>query len=333
MNVAVDFRITYNNDKALRMFTREFWQDMAIARPGHQFLFLVNENQVLPQPAGNVQIRRLKKLNIGWIDQMRLKNTLAAWPAERLVTLHQAGFTISHLQTGQNKNGLEENKKQVLIAGSYGSGTSTAGSTTITPALREVITSLTWTETESIKTQYTGGRSFFLFTGDIAGQNQLIELLKAFSAFKKWQQSNMQLVIAGSSTAWTRVLEEKIITYKYKQDIVLLKNISNAEIAKLVAACYAIVYPSATDVFPFALLWGLQSNKAVIATANAVNRQVTEAALWVEPGDTAEGFAKAMILLFKDEQQQQLLVQQAREQWGGYNRRQMLAAAWRCIEQ
>lgn len=333
MNVAVDFRITYNNDKALRMFTSEFWQDMAIARPGHQFLFLVNENRVLQQPAGNVQVRRLKKMNIGWIDQARLKNVLVAWQAEIVVTLQDTGFIIGHLHTGGNKNELVQNKKQVLIAGSYGHGISLAGSTTITPALREVITSLTWTETESIKTQYTGGRSFFLFAGDIAEQHQLIELLKAFSAFKKWQQSNMQLVIAGNSTAWTSVLEEKIVTYKYRQDIVLLKNIGNAEIAKLVAACYAIVYPSATGVFPFALLWGLQSNKAVIATANAVNRQVTDAAAWVEPGHTAEGFAKAMILLFKDEQQQQLLVQRAREQWGGYNRRQMLSAAWQCIEQ
>jgi len=315
------------------MFTRVFWQEMAISQPDHHFLFLVNENRMPQPPAENIQVRRLKKMNIGWIDQIRLKNTLVAWPAERLVTLRDAGFTVDHLQTGENKNGLMQHKKQVLITGSTGSDISLAGSTTITPALREVITSLTWAETESIKTQYTGGRSFFLFTGDIAEQHQLIELLKAFSAFKKWQQSNMQLVIAGSSTAWTPVLEEKIMTYKYKQDIVLLKNISNEEIAKLVAACYAIVCPCATVVFPFALLWGVQSNKAVIATDNAVNRQLTNDAAWVQPGHTEEGFAKAMILLFKDEQQQQLLVQQASEQWGNYNHRQMLEAAWQCIEQ
>ena len=332
MNIAVDFRITYNNYKALRVFTRGFWQEMAISQPDHHFLFLTDESSMMQPSTGNVQLRRLKKMNIKWIDQMRLKKILAEWPAERLVTLQDAGFIVEHLQPGGNKNGLTQSKKQVLITGSPGSDISLAGSTTITPALRGVITSLTWAETESIKTQYTGGRSFFLFTGDIAEQHQLIELLKAFSAFKKWQQSNMQLVIAGSSTAWTPVLEEKIMTYKYKQDIVLLKNISNEEIAKLVAVCYAIVCPCATVVFPFALLWGVQSNKAVIATDNTVNRQLTDAAAWVQSDHTEEGFAKAMILLFKDEQQQQLLVQQAREQWGSYNHRQMLEAAWRCIE-
>src|SRR5450755_4519234 len=74
---------------------------------------------------------------------------------------------------------------------------------TIKPACRTVITSLPWAETESIKTQYTGGRSFFLFIGNIGEQHHLVELLKAFSSFKKWQQSNMQLVIAGYTTAFT----------------------------------------------------------------------------------------------------------------------------------
>jgi hypothetical protein len=75
----------------------------------------------------------------------------------------------------------------------------------------------------------------------------------------------------------------------------------------------------------------VQSNKAVIATDTAVNRQLTNAAAWVEPGNTVEGFAKAMILLYKDEQQQQLLVQQTKEQATQFNRQEMIAAAWRCI--
>lgn len=143
----------------------------------------------------------------------------------------------------------------------------------------------------------------------------------------------MQLVIAGSTASWTEVFEEKLLSYKYKEDIVLLKNTSNTEIAKLVAASYAMVYPVAGPAFPLALLWAIQGNKAMIATDNEMNRQFTNAAAWVEHNTTAEGFAKAMILLYKDENQQQLLIQQTKEQSKEFDRQQMLAAAWQCIEQ
>ncbi len=149
--------------------------------------------------------------------------------------------------------------------------------------------------------------------------------------FKKWQQSNMQLVIAGRTTGWTEVLEEKLLTYKYREDVAVLENIKNEETAKLVAASYALVYPVSGNVFPLAMLWAVQSNKAIIATDTIVNRQLTNAAAWVEPGNTVEGFAKAMILLYKDEQQQQLLVQQTKEQAMQFNRQQMIEAVWLSI--
>ena len=138
----------------------------------------------------------------------------------------------------------------------------------------------------------------------------------------------MQLVIAGRSTGWTAILDEKLASYKYRQDVTVLKNISNAEIAKLTAACYALVYPVPPNVFPLALLWAIESNKAVIATGNTTTRAFTSAAAWAEENDTEDGFAKAMILLYKDEAKQQQLVQQTREAAARYNRRQMLATAW-----
>ena len=143
----------------------------------------------------------------------------------------------------------------------------------------------------------------------------------------------MQLLIAGSTTKWTEVLEEKLRNYKYRDDVVLLKNAGTALTAKLVAACYAMVYPSAENIFPLAMLWALQSNKAIIASGTLINRQISNAAEWVEPGQTAEGFAKAMMSLYKDEAQQLLLVQQTKEAAVLFNRQIMLDTVWQCIEQ
>jgi glycosyltransferase involved in cell wall biosynthesis len=321
------------------MFTGEFWQDMALLQTGHDFIFITSKKMTPKQPVKNVHTQRLKKTHFQWIDQKRLGKMLTEWQADRLITIQETGFSISnHFIKKNDKKPAAQPGRQVLFATGKSAqqpaqNTSLQAVTVIPPALREAITSLSWAETESIKTQYTGGRSFFLFTGDISEHHRLIELLKAFSLFKKWQLSNMQLVIAGSATKWTDVFEEKLSSYKYKQDVVLLKNISNTEMPKLAAACYALVYPVAENVFPLALLRAVQSNKAIIATDNQMNRQITGAAAWVDNNNTAEGFAKEMILLYKDENQQQLLVQQTKEEAKQFNRQQMLATAWQCIEQ
>jgi glycosyltransferase involved in cell wall biosynthesis len=128
------------------------------------------------------------------------------------------------------------------------------------------------------------------------------------------------------------VLEEKLMTYKYKADVVILKNAASTEMAKLLAACYAVLYPVTENIFPLALLWAVQSDKAIIASDMYSNRQITQVAEWVDKNNTAEGFAKAMILLYKDEKHQQLLVQQTLESAKQFNRGQMLTEVWQCVE-
>jgi len=334
MKIAIDARITYNSDALLRRFTIAFWEDVAISQAGQEFIIIGRWKKTSGMPA-NVEIHLLKKGVFKWLEQQKLNRLLDSWKADRLVTLQETGFSVQRLRQGAIQTSPAVENKQVLFTGSLQNKAADAGKSIIAlqPALPEIMTDPSWAETESIKTQYTGGRSFFLFTGNIEAQQHLVELLKAFSVFKKWQQSNMQLVIAGSSNKWTEILEEKLLTYKYKADVVLVKNPVDKETARLVAASYALLYPAAGNVFPLAMLWAVQGHKAVIATSSPQNRQITGAAVWVEPADTTDGFAKAMIQLYKDENQLQLLVQQTKEQSKQFNRQQMIADAWQCIEQ
>lgn len=333
MKIIIDCRITYNSDAALSIFTMECWQDMAVLKPADEFIFITAKDQVPVQPAGNVHVRELKKTNIPWLDRRRLNNHLKKWEADRFITLHETGFCLYHFQKGNRKvTGMPAHR--ILFAANVTEQPQSAAMLqVIQPACRTIIvSSLSWTEATDIRTQYTGGRSFFLFTGNISEQHQLVDLLKAFSAFKKWQQSNMQLVIAGYATAWTREFEEKLLTYRYRADVLLIKNATSTDMAKLAAACYAMVYPATANIFPLALLLAVQSNKAVIASDTYTNRQMIPAAEWVDKNNTAAGFAKAMILLYKDEQHQQSLVQQTIAPSAQFNRQQMLSELWQCIE-
>jgi hypothetical protein len=170
-----------------------------------------------------------------------------------------------------------------------------------------------WAEEQSVKTQYSGGKDYFIFTGDIAESARLMDLLKAFSVFKKWQQSNMLLLIAGYTTSYTPLLEKQLSTYKYKNDVVIIKNPSFGEQEKLIATAYAFVYPASSNNWPQPLALATIQQLAIISSDMLEHRCVTDTAIWVNNQDIINGFSAAMQLLYKDENQKQALVKRIKE--------------------
>jgi len=336
MKIAINLINTYNNDPALSVFTSECWQDIAALKPDHRFVFLKGHKDPFFSAGKNVDLRVIRQVGPGWYDRWKLHQTLRRLQVSRVINILQTGFRIRHLLHNKNEKAAGKTDQLVLFENNgveYLQKNKIAPVITLVkPACRSGAAELSWAAAESIKTQFTGGRSFFLFAGNIAAQHQLVELLKAFSIFKKWQQSNMQLVVAGYSTDWTETLEEKLRQYKFRADIILLKNPSAETAEQLMAACYAVVLPLTANVFCPSLPLAVQSGKALIVSDQAVNRAIIASAEWVDKNNTAEGFAKAMILLYKNEKHLQWLQQQSREAAMQLSRRQMLSAVWDCIE-
>lgn len=298
----------------------ELWLSLAEIDPAQQFIFIsgrsLGENTTLP---ANVSARKIKTSGIGWWDRQQLLRLIKELQAGIYVAVNQYSWNIKN--AGAKNRGSRFFKQpgaklffsETHRLAAEAQQPSSPETYIIQPAAHHVVSDLSWTETESIKTQYSGGRDFFLFTGDIDEQHYLIELLKAFSVFKKWQQSNMQLVIGGHDTAWTDSFEEKLSTYKYRNDVVLLRDLSDEAAARLMAASYAVVYPSGGDRLPLPLINAAASGIAMIASDTAINREATPAASWIDNNNMEEGFAQAMINLYKDESQKQEIVRQIRE--------------------
>lgn len=172
-------------------------------------------------------------------------------------------------------------------------------------------TRATWGRKESIKVQYSGGNDYFLFAGDLDSRHQLLELLKAFSQFKQRQQSGMRLYFAGKDTKWTSTFETLVDSYKYRSDVIIMRNPSADDMKELMAAAYALVYPALDDCLPFYVLQAMSAGLPVIASDLPVLRQWAADAIIQVPGPVAEGFSKAMQQLFKDESGRDLLIEKA----------------------
>ena len=71
-------------------------------------------------------------------------------------------------------------------------------------------------EKEEIKRKYVRGKEYFLAELADAVDEDVINLLKAFSLFKKRQQSNMQLILTGEINGLAGVIRQRLETYKYR---------------------------------------------------------------------------------------------------------------------
>jgi glycosyltransferase involved in cell wall biosynthesis len=167
---------------------------------------------------------------------------------------------------------------------------------------------LRWTDKEMSKVDFAAGVEYFAFAGDLHERYNLLGLLKAFALFKKWQQSNMQLVIAGSKTPWTAEFTEKLSSFRYRKDVNLLINPSKEKIQKIIGGAYAFVYPATYDHFPINILHSMQAAIPVISTSFPVCQEwCGDAILYPDTNDPAD-LAKSMQLLYKDERYRSELI-------------------------
>lgn len=172
------------------------------------------------------------------------------------------------------------------------------------------------------------GKEYFLFAGNDNFPNNLINLLKAFSFFKKRQKSNMLLLIACKPG---EQFIKGLKTFKYRNEVKLLENISAHELARLNAAAYAMVYPVLYDDCALHPLQAMRSAVPLIVSNTAALPDICgKAALYIDPADH-EDIADKMMLAFKDEDKLKQMVNAGIAQSGLYNRDKTIDLLWQAI--
>jgi glycosyltransferase involved in cell wall biosynthesis len=178
--------------------------------------------------------------------------------------------------------------------------------TVIHPGVDDIFKPLDWEEQEIIKEKYTEGKAYFLCNGN----SNLINLLKAFTFFKKRQKSNMMLLIAGKTD---ESFKKELKTYKLRNEVKLLEDLDKGGLAKITASAYAMVYPVLYDDIGLPALQALQCHVPVVMSdAGGLPSVFGEAALYVNP-ENYEDIAQKMMLVFKDEGKASELVKAGNE--------------------
>ncbi len=177
----------------------------------------------------------------------------------------------------------------------------------ISPGVEEGFKPFSFEEKQAVKEQYTEGKEYFIHTGTIHEESNIVLLLKAFSFFKKRQKSSMKMVLAGNVADTYKNFPDKLNAYKYKEDVLLLENLPETELQKLTASAFALLSANTEHTMGLQLLNAMKSGTPVISLSSAFIKEITSENALYSATAGHESIADKMMLLYKDETLQQQL--------------------------
>lgn len=173
---------------------------------------------------------------------------------------------------------------------------------------------LDYEERKLIKEKYADGNEYFIYRGIISPQQNLLNLLKAFSFFKKRQKSNMQLLIMGSKGIQYKEFIESLRLYRFNKEVRVLPDLDNEETWKITASAYSMISVPLYETLSVLSLESMGCDIPVIASSSGIFPEICgEAALYANP-ENIKDIAEKMMLIFKDEQMRKDLIEKGRVQ-------------------
>jgi len=193
---------------------------------------------------------------------------------------------------------------------------------------------MSWDARAAFREAFTNGQEYFLYVGSVHPRKNLIGLLRAFSIFKKRQQSNMLLLLAGRMAWKNQAFEQALSNFRYRHDVRVLGYVPNEQMPALVGSAYALVYPSLWEGFGIPVLEAMQAGVPVLCSDNSSLPEVAgEAGLYFDPM-LPEEMGDRLLRIYRDEGLRTKMVRQGLERarqfsWESSVRRlrEVLAAA------
>ena len=157
-----------------------------------------------------------------------------------------------------------------------------------------------WVALADAKNSLTDGANYFLAFQPLGA---FVDMLKEFSIFKKWQQTNMVLVFIFENEKEVAQAETLLAGYKFKESI-LIKSISNMELI-WIAATYVILFNNIcfdkTSLIEMAIEYDIP-----LLFNNAENQNESLPTAWQQAGEQFSfeeigGLSNHFKLYYKDE--------------------------------
>ena len=349
MNIAVCFLVSFHSELSEKQrFIVETFFLLIKQHPEHifyiitdkssaeQFSVYPNTQTIIVKPVSNILF--LKRI---WWD-MKLPSVLKKLKADLFISFHDAcSSTVSipqcmFIQDTEKAKKVHIKKARLLLATDNLTkkeliekyGVQEQKIAVVYPSANKMFGQINEEEKSTIKNKYSEGKEFFLFNSIFSRREDLIDLLKSFSHFKKRQRSNFKLLL---TTPINTFFEKSLAGYKYRDDVKFVDINDMKELALITASAYAVVLPFNTNDNMIAALNAMRSGVPVIAVKNAVVNEVAEdAVLYAETG-APKDIGEKMMQVYTDESFRFKLIEKGKQVTTIYTGEKSAEVLWQSI--
>jgi len=164
-----------------------------------------------------------------------------------------------------------------------------------------------------IHEKFTAGREYFFYSGHVGPDGTWEKALQAFSAFRKWQQSHLQLVMGGSvQPSYQTIFEEKLDAYKHKHEIIRADHLTEKEKEQLAAAAFACLVAGQTFEDRLQTLHAFRSGVPVIGEKHPLMEELAGGAMLYAEWNKSNSLSQQLINLYKDERLYNQLIEKGK---------------------
>ena len=169
-------------------------------------------------------------------------------------------------------------------------------------------------EKQKVRDNYAEGKPYFFYIGSIHPRKNVHRLIRAFSEFKKNEQSGLKLIIAGRFAWEPGEVKKSFDQSNCKSDIHFLGYVDDKELPKLMAGSLACTYVSLFEGFGIPILQAMHCEVPIITSNISSMPEVAgKAAILIDPFSIQE-IANAMRQIFEDEHLSNRLIEEGRIQ-------------------
>lgn len=193
-------------------------------------------------------------------------------------------------------------------------------------------TSVKEEEKTTIRQKITNGKPYFVFVGALQPRKNIVNLLKAFDAFKQSDSQETQLVIVGRKAWQTDDMDSTFEGLHHKTDVVFTGRLSDEDLSATIAAAISLVYVPFFEGFGLPIIEAFKCHTPVITSnVSSMPEVAGDAGLLVDP-NSVESITNALQSVANDESLRNSLTQKAIERSNTFTWEKTANLLWQSIE-
>jgi glycosyltransferase involved in cell wall biosynthesis len=160
---------------------------------------------------------------------------------------------------------------------------------------------LAQSEITATRLKFSNGKPYFFFVGSMHPRKNIKRLIEAYTLFRKKNNSDYKLLLAGSIWWSKSLIEEAYNSSPFKDDIIFTGRLSEEDLKKVLGSAFALSFVPIFEGFGLPIVEAMQSEVPVLCSNTTSMPEVAgDAGILIDPFNI-EDIAAGMEKLFTDD--------------------------------